>query len=99
MRSSPAPSSSSARDTSAHTLADCVDGREARIVRVEGPAVEGPVAAWLAAVGLAPGELVRVLRRAPFGGPLHLRTEAGAEIAVAEEIARSMLVEIEGGRS
>lgn len=93
MPTSPPPAPPPTRGSSAHTLAAWVDGRGARIVRVEGAAVEGPVTAWLAAVGLSPGEVVTILRRAPFGGPLHLRTEAGAEIAVALEIAQAILVE------
>jgi ferrous iron transport protein A len=45
------------------------------------------VAAWLAAVGLGEGEELTVLRRAALGGPLHVRTKAGGEFAVARAIA------------
>jgi ferrous iron transport protein A len=45
-------------------------------------------AAWLRAVGLGEGVAVTVLRRAPFGGPLHLRTAGGAELAVDRSLAR-----------
>ncbi|MDX2021965.1 MAG: FeoA family protein [Deltaproteobacteria bacterium] len=38
--------------------------------------------AWLAALGLPVGEDVVVLRRAPFGGPLHVRAGSGAEFAL-----------------
>jgi len=55
--------------------------------------VDGAVSAWLAAVGLAADEVVTILRRAPFGGPLHLRSAAGAELAVAREIALAIDVE------
>jgi ferrous iron transport protein A len=49
-------------------------------------------AQWLAAMGLAIGDEVVVLRRAPFGGPLHVRTGAGVEFAVAASIGRTLLV-------
>jgi len=45
-------------------------------------------AVWLRAVGLGEGVEVTVLRRAPFGGPLHLRTGGGAELAVDRALAR-----------
>lgn len=66
-----------------------------RIVDIGGGGahVDAPVAAWLAAVGLARDEVVTILRRAPFGGPLHLRSAAGAELAVAREIALAIDVE------
>ena len=52
---------------------------------------------WLRAVGVFEGERVTVLRRAPFGGPLHLRTSSGAEFAVDRDLARSVRVEPEPG--
>ena len=47
---------------------------------------------WLRAVGVFEGERLTVLRRAPFGGPLHLRTSSGAEFAVDRDLARSVRV-------
>ncbi|HVH46537.1 MAG TPA: FeoA family protein [Labilithrix sp.] len=47
---------------------------------------------WLAAVGLHVGEEVIVLRRAAFGGPLHVRTSSGGEFAVAREVASCLQV-------
>jgi len=44
-------------------------------------------AEWLRAVGLYEGTEVELLRRAPFGGPLHVRTASGAEFAVDAELA------------
>lgn len=49
-------------------------------------------AAWLRAVVLAEGVAVTVLRRAPFGGPVHLRTGGGAELAVDRSLARHVTV-------
>jgi ferrous iron transport protein A len=53
-------------------------------------------AAWLRAVGLGEGVEVTVLRRAPFGGPLHLRTTGGAELAVDRSLARHVTVSAGG---
>jgi ferrous iron transport protein A len=56
--------------------------------------VEGDLEAqaWLAAVGIGCGEGVTVLRRAPFGGPLHVRTGTGGEFAIDVTLARTILV-------
>lgn len=48
---------------------------------------------WLRAVGLFEGVRVTVLRRAPLGGPLHLRTSTGAELAVDRRLARAVAVD------
>lgn len=53
-------------------------------------------AGWLAAVGLEPGVEVRVLRRASFGGPLHVQTDDAGQFAVAAELAAAILVEPRG---
>lgn len=47
-------------------------------------------AAWLRAIGLGEGVEVTVLRRAPLGGPLHVRVSGGAELAVDRELARKV---------
>jgi ferrous iron transport protein A len=65
-------------------LAALVPGRRARVTAVALPERE---ASWLRAVGLAEGVEVEVLRRAPFGGPLHLRTDVGLELAVDRALA------------
>ena len=51
------------------------------------------VTAWLSAVGLYQGEEVTVLRRATWGGPLHLKVTSGGEFAIARELARDITVE------
>ncbi|MBS2012383.1 MAG: ferrous iron transport protein A [Deltaproteobacteria bacterium] len=68
----------------AKTLADTNDGARVTIAKVD---LDDDVASWLAAVGLAHGEEVVVLRRAVLGGPLHVRTASGGEFAVAREVA------------
>jgi len=71
------------------TLAAAEIGQRVRIVAAR---LDEDVSAWLAAVGLAEGEEVVVLRRAALGGPLHVRTSSGGEFAVAREVARLITV-------
>jgi ferrous iron transport protein A len=75
---------------SAGTLAEAPLGAPLRIAEVS---LEDDAAAWLSAVGLHVGEVVIVLRRAALGGPLHVRTGAGGEFAIAREVATSIAVE------
>lgn len=51
------------------------------------------LAAKLRQLGLAPGELAKVLRRAPFRGPVMLQI-GGREIALGRSIAQKILVEV-----
>jgi ferrous iron transport protein A len=62
-------------------------------VCVVGLSLEGDLSAWLAAVGIEIGERLTVLRRAAFGGPLHVRTRSGGEFALNVALARSIAVE------
>lgn len=48
---------------------------------------------WLRALGLGEGVTVTVLRRAPLGGPLHVRVSGGVELAVDRELACHVEVE------
>jgi ferrous iron transport protein A len=43
--------------------------------------------AWLHALGLFEGQRVTVLRRGIFGGPLHVRTGSGGELAIDRSLA------------
>ena len=72
------------------SLADVAIGERVRIV---GTKLDADVTGWLSAVGLDEGEEVTVLRRAAFGGPLHVRTSSGGEFAVAKELAAMLEVE------
>lgn len=74
----------------ASTLDALPNGERARVTALEVPARD---AALLRAMGLSEGESVRVLRRAPFGDPLHVRVGSGAELALAAPLARSIRVE------
>ena len=80
----------------ASSLASAAIGACVRIVAAR---LEDDVTAWLAAVGLHEGEEVTVLRRAAFGGPLHVRTAAGGEFAVAKELALRLEVTLAGKAS
>jgi Fe2+ transport system protein FeoA len=72
------------------TLADLELHRDARIARLT---MAPEDAAYLRAVGLAEGMGVRVIRRAPLGGPLQIRTTSGADLALDQELARGVEME------
>ena len=46
----------------------------------------------LESMGISPGRALRVLRRAAFGGPLHVRLDTGAEFALDRAVARGVMV-------
>ncbi len=52
------------------------------------------LAQWLDAVGISCGERVTVLRRAAFGGPVHVRTDCGGEFAIARSLARAIATSV-----
>jgi ferrous iron transport protein A len=60
-------------------------------------ALEGDLGAWLRAVGIEVGERLTLLRRAAFGGPLHVRTRTGGEFALNVALARSIFVVADDG--
>ncbi len=78
-----------ASEPHAARLATTALGVAVRIVRIE---QEEEHAAWLRAVGLHEGAVVTVLRLAPFGGPLHLRSTDGGEFAIHRDLARCIAV-------
>jgi ferrous iron transport protein A len=49
--------------------------------------------AMLRAMGIAEGQEVRVLRRAPTGDPVHVRLGSGGEFAIARPLARAVRIE------
>ena len=71
-------------------LAALPDRVAARIVELE---VEPDEGAMLRAMGIAEGQEVCVLRRAPTGDPLHVRLGSGGEFAVARPLARAIRIE------
>lgn len=76
-----------------HKLSSAACGARVRIVAI---AQEADLAAWLRAVGMHEGAEVTVLRRAPFGGPMHLRTSDGGEFAIHRDLARCIDVSVLG---
>ena len=75
--------------TALRTLADLAVGASGLVADI---ALDVREADWLRAVGLFEGTRVTVLRRAPLGGPLHVRTTSGAEFAVDRQLARAVAV-------
>ena len=63
-------------------------------VRVVDLALEDDLGEWLRAVGICEGECLTVLRRAAFGGPVHVRTRSGGEFALNRSLAQSIVVSV-----
>jgi ferrous iron transport protein A len=66
-------------------------------VEVTALELEVDLAAWLRAVGIREKERVTVLRRAAFGGPIHVRTGAGGEFALHGSLAAQVRTRARGG--
>jgi Fe2+ transport system protein FeoA len=75
----------------AANLASLAVGASAPVTSLALPERE---AAWLRAVGLVEGITVTPLRKAPFGGPVHVRLSTGLELALDLSLARSVLVQV-----
>jgi ferrous iron transport protein A len=73
-----------------HKLSEIKNGEQVRITNFEGG--QG-VLVRLKRFGIYPGDTIRVLRRAPFGGPVLLEVR-GMEIALGHGIASRILVEV-----
>ena len=72
------------------TLDQLKPGQRAQIIRING--VDG-IAARLREMGFVPGEAVKYLRSAPFGGPVKCAIH-GSRIAVRGGEARRVLVQL-----
>ncbi len=73
-------------------LASLALGARGRVVHLD---LDDELRAWLSAVGIAVGEHVTLLRRAAFGGPVHVRTSVGGEFALNRSLARAILICLE----
>jgi len=71
------------------TLLNVPNGGQARLV-----SISGRLRSKLMQYGLHIGDLVRVLRSAPLGGPLLVEVN-GREIALGRAVAEKIFVEIE----
>lgn len=74
------------------TLAELPDETPAVVDALELDDVDGAV---LRAMGVAEGDPILVLRRAPFGGPLHVRV-GEASFALDRGVARGIVVRPNG---
>jgi len=72
------------------SLLDLPLSSPARIVALK---LDKSVACRVRAVGVFEDEIIVVLRRAPFGGPLHVRTSSGGEFALDRRIAGAIEVD------
>lgn len=77
--------------TATTRLAQLTPGRRARIRTIQ---LDPRERDWLRAVGLFEGQTITVLRRGVFGGPLHVRTASGGELAIDRRLA--LHIDIEG---
>ncbi len=68
------------------------DAGEQAVVRLVGVSGGWGARQHLREMGLQVGDAIVILRRAPFGGPLALRSR-GAVIAVGRELAKKIRVE------
>jgi Fe2+ transport system protein FeoA len=71
------------------SLSSLAAGDTASVVELT---LEPEMAGWLRAVGIGESERVTVLRRAAFGGPIHVRTSSGGEFALHRALAASVLI-------
>jgi ferrous iron transport protein A len=72
-----------------------VDLPIAACARVSVLRLDDAEAAHVRAIGVFEDEVVMVLRRAPFGGPVHVRTSSGGEFALCARIAEKIDVKVE----
>lgn len=77
------------------SLASLETGRTGAVVEVS---LEDGLRRWLEAIGIGCGDRITVLRRAPFGGPLHVRTHTGGEFALDRGLARCIHIDRDEGQ-
>lgn len=71
------------------TLEELSTGRDARVLAVER---RGPTALRLMEMGLVPGALVCIRKRAPFGGPMEVNV-SGYRLSIRNAEASALRVE------
>jgi ferrous iron transport protein A len=79
-------------DTQANASRSLAAVEVGAVSRVTGLELEPEMCAWLRAVGIDEGARLTVLRRALFGGPIHVRASSGGEFALNRQLARAILV-------
>lgn len=75
------------------TLSELNVGQSARVAQVQSGKHGKPLATRLAAMGLVADKEVCLLRKAAFGGPLHIRVGLTTELAIRRCEAASVLLQ------
>lgn len=81
-------SSSTADHRAAESLTDLQPGERATVITLRG---EPRLLQRLCALGIRPGQTIRLLRQAAWGGPLHLRVGM-TELMLRRQDARRILI-------
>ncbi len=79
------------------TLVQLEPQQLAIIEKVVVNATQKDLARRLEAMGITPNKTVKVLRKAWFGGPLHIRIGSTTEVAIRKREAELVLVKIKNG--
>ncbi len=74
------------------TLSELESGKLAVVHHIELKSHNQELGSRLAAMGLIPDKLIQVLRKAWFGGPLHIRVGSTTEIAIRRQEAEMFQV-------
>lgn len=77
------------------TLSDLKTGQFALVESIQTGRFGEGLTTRLEAMGIIPGQTVRVLRKAVLGGPLAVRVGSTTEIAIRRSEARLVLVSLE----
>ncbi len=76
------------------TLAQLEPQQLATVEKVVANSTQKDLARRLEAMGIAPNKTVKVLRKAWFGGPLHIRVGSTTEVAIRKQEAEMVLVKM-----
>lgn len=74
------------------TLSELESGKLAVVHQIELKSHKKELGSRLAAMGLIPDKQIQVLRKAWFGGPLHIRVGSTTEIAIRRQEAEMVRV-------
>jgi ferrous iron transport protein A len=73
-------------------LSELKSGKPAIVDHVESSQAKAALVKRLAAMGIVPDQPIQVLRKAWFGGPLHIRVGSITEIAIRRQEAKMVEV-------
>ncbi len=83
------------RPDTSHRLSELEPGARGVVERVSD--ADPRLLRYAQSIGLVPTRTLEVLRREPFGGPLHIRVDGGDPHAIGDQVARAVYVTIEVG--